>query len=142
MTQEGGWLEAQLAVRRRARRQFALLWGAVAVSLLLLAPFGHLLTTFLPACPFKTLTGWPCPACGATRAALALAHLDLIGALIRYPLATLAWIGLIAGGLLAAGWTLLGRDLPEPPRTWPLWSRALLVLIVATNWAYSIATGV
>lgn len=40
-----------------------------------------------PACPWRSLTGLPCPLCGATTAAVALAHLDLPAAVAASPLA-------------------------------------------------------
>lgn len=39
------------------------------------------------ACPWRSVTGLPCPLCGATTAAVALAHLDVPGALAASPLA-------------------------------------------------------
>ncbi|MDY7095424.1 MAG: DUF2752 domain-containing protein [Acidobacteriota bacterium] len=63
-------------------RQLGLLWGTVAVVLVLLSPLAELLAGTLPQCPFKTLTSLPCPACGTTRAALALAHFDPAAALL------------------------------------------------------------
>ena len=120
----------------------ALLWGAAALSLLLLAPFGPMLAGLLWACPFKEMTGWPCPSCGVTRAALALARFDLFGALTRFPLQTLSWIGFIGGGLLSSAWVLSGRDLPSLPRRLPRWLLVAAGLLVALNWAWSIHTGV
>lgn len=64
---------------------------------------------FLP-CLFRHFTGLYCPGCGMTRAAHALAHGDLPGALAMNPLMVVA-IPLLA--LLAAqalGW----RPLPQP----------------------------
>ena len=144
---ETGALEADAELRRselarRGRRQVALFWGAAALSLLALAPFGPMLSAMLWACPFKELTGWPCPSCGLTRAALALARFDVLGALMRYPLQTLGWIGFIGGGLASSAWVLLGRDLPSLPRRLPRWSLVVGGLLVALNWAWSIHTGV
>lgn len=42
-------------------------------------------------CPFRILTGLPCPACGITRAVLMIFRLDLYDALIMNPTAYL-WI--------------------------------------------------
>lgn len=48
----------------------------------------------IPLCPFKALTGLPCPGCGMTHAFLALGRLDLAGAWaanpLVFPLAALA----------------------------------------------------
>jgi len=41
----------------------------------------------LPLCPFKALTGLPCPGCGMTHAFLALGRLDFAGAFAANPLA-------------------------------------------------------
>ncbi len=130
------------AIRRRAWREVRILWGVVALGILALAPFGRYLAGILIGCPFRWLTGWPCPTCGATRAALALAEFDFAGALLRYPLMTLGWIGLIGGGLLALLSVLLEIEVPEPPRRLANWQIVLIVAAILANWAYSIATGV
>lgn len=130
------------AIRRRAWRETRILWGVVALGILALAPFGRYLAGLLIGCPFRGLTGLPCPTCGITRAALALAEFDFAGALLSYPLMTLAWIGLIGGGLLALLSVLLKIDVPEPPRRLANWQIALIVAAILANWAYSIATGV
>lgn len=114
----------------------------MALALLALAPFGGRLARLLISCPFKKITGLPCPTCGATRAALALARFDFAGALLHYPLMTLAWVALIGGGLLAGLSVLLRIELPEPPRSLKTWQIALAVAAIVANWAYSIATGV
>src|SRR5690242_14355323 len=41
-------------------------------------------------CAFRTITGWPCPGCGLTRAADRFAHLNIFGALKANPLGTFA----------------------------------------------------
>src|SRR5512135_1097072 len=55
-------------------RQLGLLWGFVAAVLTAALPFAGRLAPLAPACPFKSLTGWPCLSCGTTRAALALSR--------------------------------------------------------------------
>lgn len=135
-------LPGAAAIRRRAWREVRLLWGAVALGLLALAPFGAQVSSLLMACPFRTITGLPCPTCGITRAALALSQFDFAGALVRYPLMTLVWLALIGGGLLAGLSVLLRIEIPEPPRTLQNWQIVLLLGALLANWAYSIATGV
>ncbi|MBD5358112.1 MAG: DUF2752 domain-containing protein [Bacteroides sp.] len=61
--------------------------AVVAVVILLLFlyarvdPADSIWGRFFPKCPVKMLTGLQCPACGIQRAAHALLHGDLIGAL-------------------------------------------------------------
>ena len=93
-------------------------------------------------CVIKTFTGVPCPGCGTTRAALALARLDVAYAFVSYPLQSLAWSFFIVGGLVAGAWSLSGRELPALPRPVPRWLFPLALLAVLVNWGYCIATGV
>jgi hypothetical protein len=123
-------------------RSVAFLWGGVAAVLVALAPWAAAFEGGFWPCIFKSLTGYPCPTCGLTRAAIALARFDVLGALGRYPLPTLAWMFLIGGGLLAAAMTLAGRTPPCIPSKVPTWVKAALVAVLLLNWAYSIATGV
>lgn len=123
-------------------RQLGFLWGGVALSLIALSPLGKDIAGRMMACPLKSLTGVPCPTCGTGRAALALAQFHFLEAFQAFPLATLAWVVLIGGGLLAGGLALLGYGLPALPRRIPLLWRLLFVAGVLVNWIYLIWTGV
>lgn len=127
--------------RRERRLRWAKLWGGAVVGLLLMAPFGEWIAAHVWACPFKSMTGFPCPSCGLTRAALALSHFQFVEALVRYPLATVLWICFIVGGLLAGAMALLRRPLPSLGEQ-PLWIKISALLVVVANWIYSIVTGV
>jgi len=118
-------------------RQLAALWGGAAMALLALAPFGPRLAAALPACPVHTLTGLPCPSCGTTRAALALAAGDPLAAFAANPLAALGWLAAIAGGLAALALLAFGRPLPSLPG-WPERWRWPLAVALAADWAYLI----
>ena len=66
-------------------------WAVLAVTVLsgLLRLAGYSLVSALPKaalCPFKALTGLPCPGCGMTHAFLALGSLDFAGAYAQNPL--------------------------------------------------------
>ncbi len=123
-------------------RPIALVWGSVSLLLVGASPWASLAEGALWECTFKSWTGIPCPTCGTARAALALANLDVFGAFTRYPLPTVAWMFLIAGGLVAGAMALLGRTPPGIPSRLPVWGRAAIVSAVVANWMYSIATGV
>jgi len=44
----------------------------------------------MPSCPFRAITGIPCPSCGITRSLVHLAHGDISGSLFLNPLFSLA----------------------------------------------------
>lgn len=121
-------------------RGLGLLWGGVALALLALGPFGGRLVADLPGCFFRSVTGFPCPTCGGTRAALALAGFDLPAAIHANPLVTLALLCLVGGGLAAGVFALGGRGVREPAR-FPVWVRAGFVLALAANWFFLIVDG-
>ena len=123
-------------------RQLALLWGGVSAALIGLSPWAPAVSGSLWPCTFKNLTGIACPTCGTTRAALALARLDVATAFVHYPLPALVWTLFLGGGLFAAALTLFGRTPPSLPERLPVWARAGVVSMLLLNWAYSIATGV
>jgi len=120
-------------------RQLGLLWGAVAAALVALSPLAPRLAAALPACLFKRLTGLPCPTCGATRAALALARFDFAAAFAVSPLAAAGWSLLVAGGLAAGVASLARVELREPNLPRPV--RWFLLAAFLANWAYLIWSG-
>jgi hypothetical protein len=122
----------------REERQLALLWGVVVVCTLLLRPFWLAVAPFLPACPFRAITGIPCPTCGSTHAAIALMHGRLGAALGANPLAALAGIAFFAGGLVAPVWAALRWPVPDVPAPLPRWARAAIVAALLASWAYLI----
>lgn len=127
---------------QQGRRQGALLWAGTALILLVAAPFSSFFVTAMPSCPFKSWTGVPCPTCGTTRAAALLAELRPLEALVLYPLATVAWVLFIAGGLLVGAWAGSGRPLPGLPRRISRGTQALVLSLILLNWLYSWLTGV
>ncbi len=122
------------------RQRLARLWGAAVASLLVLAPWAGALAKWVPPCPLKTWTGIPCPGCGATRAALALARLDVGHALHHYPIMTLGWMLFVLGGVVAGLWALSPRPLPSRPL--PRWLPVALGVLLLASWVFNIKTGV
>lgn len=78
-------------------------------------------------CPFRRLTGVPCPGCGLTRAVVALAHGDVAGAVALHPLALPAVT--VAIGILGV-WVVRGQ---LPRTTWPVVAGALALVLAV--WA-------
>ncbi len=124
----------------REERQLALLWGVAAASALVLRPFWLAVAPLMPACPFRAITGIPCPTCGSTHAAVALMHGRLGAALAANPLATFAGIAFFAGGLAAPVWAALRWPVLDVPAPLPRWLRAAIVAALLASWAYLIAT--
>ena len=122
----------------REDRQIALLWGVLAASSLLLRPFWLTLAPLMPACPFRALTGVPCLSCGTTRAAVAFLDGRVVDALLINPLAALAGLGFIAGGVIAPAWALLGLRVPNLPSVAPRGLRIALALTLLAGWAWVI----
>jgi len=122
----------------REERQLAWLWGATAVSSLLLRPFWLALAPLAPACPFRAITGIPCPTCGTTHAAVALLHGDVATALAANPLTMLAGIVFVLGGVLAPIWAALRLPAPDLSSPLPMWVRLGMVAALAANWAWVI----
>ena len=125
----------------KPERQLGLLWGGVALLLVFLSPLASRLAETLPACPVKTLVDLPCPTCGSTRAALALSHFDLATAVSASPLATVGWVGLVGGGLVAGLLAMWGRPVSEPEWIQSGPARWLLVAMVVANWIYLVGVG-
>lgn len=121
-------------------RQLALLWGAAAVSAIILRPLWIAIAPHLRSCTFRNFTGIPCPTCGTTRTALALLDFDLPAALIVNPLATAAGVAFLVGGGLALVWALMCGPFPASSLRWS--RRWTLVILGAglINWIYLILT--
>ena len=121
--------------------------SAVAATALALAaaPLAPLVARRLSGCVFHALTGLPCPACGSTRAVLALLAGDPLAALAFTPLVT---IGLAAAGafaLAAPPWLLAGGAVPRfaaaPVGGMPRALRIAALGTIAAQWAWLVARG-
>lgn len=94
----------------------------------------------LAFCPLLRFCGVPCPTCGGTHAALALARLDLAEALRLNPLVTLAGLGTAVWG----GWAIAATLRPAWRRSLEVGPREARALRVAAAiallgaWAYQI----
>ncbi len=120
-------------------RQLALLWGVAAAAAVALRPFWLALVPLLPACPMRTATGVPCPTCGTTRAVVALLHGQPSTAVLINPLAALAGLGFVLGGVLAAIWALIKAPLPVLPQRLSPALRIAIVAVLLVNWVWVMA---
>jgi hypothetical protein len=92
----------------------------------------------LPGCVIKGLTSFPCPTCGATRAALLLAHGEVAASLGMNPLVSLFFMGacLIFPYSLLAFLLHLPRPSVELSVREHVVLRVAVVVLVLMNWSY------
>lgn len=91
-------------------------------------------------CPLRAITGIPCPLCGMTTAATALAHGDLGASLAANPFLLLLALGTAVMTVVMAG-RLSGR-LPPPRPLAPATERRVWLLVAALalgSWAVQLA---
>lgn len=118
----------------------SLVAGTAALLFGLFAPRDGLLR--IP-CGFKSLTGFPCPFCGTTRAFLQAGDARWADAWRESPLGLLLFPALLVLVIWSA-WRLW-RSRREPPPLEPLRIPAWLVIAasaaVAANWIYRLTAG-
>jgi hypothetical protein len=96
------------------------------------------------ACPFKAITGIPCPGCGGTRAFIALLHGHIWEAITINPLSVL----LILCLLVAPVWVFVDclRGTKTLDRVlkyqWPTWSIIVMAVVILANWIWNICKGI
>ncbi|HEY7462551.1 MAG TPA: DUF2752 domain-containing protein [Gemmatimonadota bacterium] len=120
---------------------WSVLAGAYAAGGLAVARFAPGVTTVLPPCPFRALTGLPCPTCGTTRAMLALANGHPGAALLENPLAIAVALTALAAGVWGLGRLVAPGRVPAlalAPDRETRWAR-LGAVAVLLNWAYLLA---
>ncbi|MFN8017801.1 MAG: DUF2752 domain-containing protein [Acidimicrobiales bacterium] len=130
--------EATSRQERRAHAigQSSLAAAGLGVGLLAL----RAVSIHAPACPFRSLTGVPCPGCGITRLADALAHGRLQVAVGADPAGVAL---LVAIAVVAVAYGIATKLLHRPVPRWlehgivPL----AFVALIAVHWATTIVTG-
>ena len=94
-------------------------------------------------CPFKEMTGYPCPTCGSTRLVLSLFHLKIENAFFWNP-------GLFLLGIVAVIWFghgVISQFMKKKisislTKREGFWLRAALIGAFLLNWLYLIVAGV
>ena len=117
--------------------EFGIIYGGIGVLILTALRFTPVVQ-LLPSCVFKGLTSFPCPTCGATRAALFLAHGEVAASLSMNPLVSLSFIG----SCLVFPYSLLALllHLPRPSVELSVREhvaiRVAVLVLVLMNWFY------
>ena len=121
-----------------------LIWGLIgllAVTVAALLPVDEMLAAAGYRCGFHTVTGIPCPSCGATRAFVAAAHLHMGDAFRTNPLAAAFFLGLVGFVPYALATVLLRTRRVRVSGVGRRGKHVILALaglIVLANWAYLI----
>ncbi len=120
----------------------AILAGALLLALGIVAAALPGIENGPVACPFRAVTGLPCPTCGLTRvthwlmrgdvgSALAINPFDSLFLLVAVPLFAGLWVANLAGGFTV-------RISMSPVERRVAW--ALLAAVALANWAYVLMT--
>jgi hypothetical protein len=132
-------------INKRSSPRAALLRG-LAVSAAAALPFCVGATAFsagtagvsgpaLWPCPFRAMTGLPCPMCGATRSVVLFAHADG-----RFADFNAFWVAVLLGAVVVGALAALRGRSQRPAfpalavRVWP----AALIALLAGGWATSL----
>ena len=131
----------RLVLRPLAPREInhELIWFSVAVGALTCGALWLRLQLPWPTCLFHRLSGYPCPTCGATRAAIALLRGNVIAAWRWNPLALALYLALGFFNLYALAVLVTGGRRLRLVQVGSVTAnsfRALFVFLVLTNWIY------
>jgi hypothetical protein len=124
--------------RTRPATRWGIVFGSAALATIFGAWFLVEKLGYSAACPFRALTGAPCPTCFGLRALAALGRGDVAGAVAAHPLFALGAIALVAwgalDGILAAvgGSRIPFADRPEPRRA----LRWAIPAVIVANWIF------
>ena len=132
------FIRVDRALRRWPQVGFApvalgIVWAALVVVFVLVKPAG----TEATLCLFRNATGLPCPTCGSTRAALAVADGRLLEAVVLNPLMAIAVLVGVVWLTVRVGFARrIQLDLTGPARglAW-----GAMALLLAANWVWVIA---
>jgi hypothetical protein len=117
-----------------------MLFGAVAALVFI---YFKPLVWLLPDCVFHSLSGFPCPACGCTRAFSALIDGDFLGAIRLQPLFVAVCLFCAARGVRALLARIAGKriyvELTDQDR---FLIRCAIIVLIVVNWAYLVNAGI
>jgi hypothetical protein len=116
-----------------------LLWLLVSLGAFVSLAFWLTAGLPTPQCAFQSLTGLPCPTCGATRAAWQFLHGHFAASLFFNPLAFLGYCAIALFDLYAAGVLLLRSPrlrIRNFTRAEKLVIRGSILALFVCNWLY------
>jgi len=132
------------AGRRGSDSGIDLLWSASALTIFAAGLVWPILGAGIRvACPFRAITGLPCPTCGGTRAIVAFAHLDAAAALVANPLifvAACASVAVIAYAIASRTGLIPRISIALEPAGRGA-ARILIPIALLAQWIYLIGAG-
>ena len=132
--------EIKLSNEKNKSFPIGLALGFIGIVILIVARIVYWLKPPLPVCMFKTLTGYPCPSCGTTRAIIDLSLFHFWDAILMDPLVCL--VGLGVGIYAFYSGAVYFLDFPKLNFVWTKkrnnLARIIVVLAILLNWAYLI----
>lgn len=97
----------------------------------------------LPGCTFMTVTGVPCPMCGATTTFALLAEGRLVEGVVNQPFASLLFLGTLAVVAISGAEALQPRQrwrkIEDAVRPVEPWVALLLLVAMMAGWIWKIA---
>lgn len=115
----------------------------IIVSILGLAFLGLVLSERMPipiGCPFKALTGIPCPGCGGTRAVQHIFRGEILEALYMNPLSCILFVFMCIMPFWAFydGYKEKNTLMKFLRTPWPTPYLIILFIVLAANWIWNI----
>lgn len=124
-------------------RIYHLIWGPIALLILVTAGILKDLAVFLPHCLFHQVTGLPCLTCGMTRAAIYLSEFNLPLSFHYNPLLPIVFFSLLLfSSLHLVGYLSSKRIELALSSADKRIIRISVIVAVLGNWAYLIAAGI
>ena len=94
-------MKITFAKKNKRYLEFGIIFGVITVTGLIFLRLASTYVMRLPPCTFHSITGIPCPSCGATRSAILLAQGELITSLKLNPLFFLLYVCVMLWGLVS-----------------------------------------
>jgi hypothetical protein len=121
------------------RSQVHIVWGAIAVIILVSARIFAEFLRLTPPCIFRTLTGIPCLTCGGTHCVAALSQLHPLDSFLYNPLIMVGLIAMIPYSLGYAVAIIFRRRVAIAlSKSEKRALRISVILLLVANWAYLI----
>jgi len=132
-------MKVQTQPQTFANVHIGIYYGAIGIIGLGLLLFVDNLLDYIPPCLFNEWTGVPCPACGASRAALQLSHAQIAASFLTNPLFFIIYVSLSAWVVNALfGWIFKRNIKVTLSVTEHKMVRILLIVAIPVNWLYLI----